>query len=52
MKSDYRPVAILIEDNGPALDLQEQFNSQRCPVILQTPSGNKLARLRRHLDLF
>ncbi len=52
MKSEYRPRVILIEDNGPALDLQEQFQTSGCPVILLTPSGDKVARLRRHLDLF
>ena len=52
MKSKYRPYVILIEDNGPALDLQEQFNTARCPVILVEPRGDKLSRLRPHLDLF
>ncbi len=52
MKAKYRPRYILIEDNGPALDLQEQFETSGCPVILVNASGNKLTRLRRHLDLF
>jgi predicted phage terminase large subunit-like protein len=52
MKSDYRCRVILIEDNGPALDLQEQFETSACPVILLTPRGDKVARLRRHLALF
>jgi predicted phage terminase large subunit-like protein len=52
MKSEYRPVVILIEDNGPALDLQEQIETSRCPVILVKPNGDKLTRLRRNLDLF
>jgi phage terminase large subunit-like protein len=52
MSATYRPVAILVEDNGPALQLQEQFHKPWHPVILRTPMGNKLARLRRHLDLF
>ncbi len=52
MKSEYRPVVILIEDNGPALDLQEQIETSRCPVILLNPNGDKLTRLRRNLDLF
>jgi len=52
MKAKYRPRLILIEDNGPALELQAQFDTQSCPVILINASGNKLTRLRRHLDLF
>ena len=52
MKAKYRPRYILIEDNGPALDLQELFQTSGCPVILLNASGSKLARLRRHLDLF
>ncbi len=52
MKSRYRPRAILIEDNGPALDLHAQFDSSACPVILLQPHGDKLSRLRPHLDLF
>jgi predicted phage terminase large subunit-like protein len=51
-KAKYRPRVILVEDNGPALELQERFETARCPVILINPSGNKLSRLRRHLDLF
>jgi phage terminase large subunit-like protein len=52
MKAAYDPRVILIEDNGPALELQEQFETSRCPVILVKPRGDKLSRLRRHLDLF
>jgi predicted phage terminase large subunit-like protein len=52
MKSENRPVVILIEDNGPALELQEQIETPRCAVILLKPSGDKLTRLRRNLDLF
>jgi len=52
MKAKYRPRYILIEDNGPALDLQEQFQTSGCPVILLNASGNKVTRLRRHLHLF
>ena len=52
MKAKYRPQAILVEDNGPALELQERFETAHCPVILITPSDNKLTRLRRHLGLF
>jgi phage terminase large subunit-like protein len=52
MKAKYRPRVILVEDNGPALELQERFETEHCPVILIIPSGNKLARLRRHLGLF
>ena len=52
MKAKYRPRHILIEDNGPALDFQEQFQTSGCPVILLNASGSKLTRLRRHLDLF
>jgi phage terminase large subunit-like protein len=52
MKSRYHPRAILIEDNGPALDFHAQFDRPGCPVILLQPRGDKLSRLRRHLDLF
>lgn len=52
MKARYRPRVILIEDNGPALDLQEQIETPRCPVLLLQANGDKLSRLRRHLDLF
>ena len=52
MKGKYRPACILIEDNGPALDLQHQFESTACRVILVRPVDHKLTRLRRHLDLF
>jgi predicted phage terminase large subunit-like protein len=52
MKAQYRPQLILIEDNGPALEFQAQFESQSCPVVLIEASANKLARLRPHLDLF
>lgn len=52
MKSVHRPRVILIEDNGAALDFQEQFQTSACPVILLTPRDDKVARLRRHLDLF
>jgi phage terminase large subunit-like protein len=52
MKARYRPRVILIEDNGPALDLQEQLETSRCPVILLQVTGDKFSRLRRHLDLF
>jgi phage terminase large subunit-like protein len=52
MKAKYRPQVILIEDNGPALEFQALFETAGCAVILITPSGNKLARLRRHFDLF
>jgi predicted phage terminase large subunit-like protein len=52
MKAKYRPRLILIEDNGPALELQAQFETERCPVILIHPIDNKLTRLRRHIDLF
>jgi predicted phage terminase large subunit-like protein len=52
MKANYRPCAILIEDNGPALELQEQFATPSCPVHLLTASGDKVARLRRNIDLF
>ncbi len=52
MKAKYRPCAILIEDNGPALELQEQFATSSCPVHLLKPRGDKVERLRRNLDLF
>ena len=52
MKANYRPCAILIEDNGPALELAEQFATPSCPVHLLTASGDKVARLRRNIDLF
>jgi predicted phage terminase large subunit-like protein len=52
MKGKHRPLVILIEDNGPALDLQERFETSRCEVILVKPSGDKVTRLRRHLDMF
>jgi predicted phage terminase large subunit-like protein len=52
MKAKYRPEVILIEDNGPALDFQEQIETSMCPVILLSAVGNKLTRLRRHLDSF
>ena len=52
MKSRYRPQAMLIEDNGPALDFHAQFDRPGCQVVLLQPHGDKLARLRRHLDLF
>jgi phage terminase large subunit-like protein len=52
MRNKYHPRVILIEDNGPALDLQAQFDTSACPVILLQPHGDKLLRLRRHIDLF
>jgi predicted phage terminase large subunit-like protein len=52
MKQKYRPRVILIEDNGPALDLHAQFDTAGCPVYLIQPRDDKLTRFRRHLDLF
>jgi predicted phage terminase large subunit-like protein len=50
--NEHRPQVILIEDNGPALELNEKFDSPTCPVILLQPRGDKAKRLRPHLDLF
>jgi predicted phage terminase large subunit-like protein len=52
MKAKYRPRVILVEDNGPALELKARIESSKCRVELVTPRGDKLSRLRRHLDLF
>ncbi len=52
MRGKYRARVILIEDNGPALDLQAYFDCSTCPVILVQPTNDKVSRLRRNLDLF
>jgi predicted phage terminase large subunit-like protein len=52
MKSKYDPQVILIEDNGPALELQSHLQTSRCEVELIAPHDDKLTRLRRHVDLF
>jgi len=52
MRANYRAQMILIEDNGPALDFQAQFDSMTCPVILMQPTTDKLSRLRRNIHLF
>jgi predicted phage terminase large subunit-like protein len=52
MRANYRAQMMLIEENGPAFDLQAYFDSSSCPVILVQPTTDKLSRLRRNLDLF
>ena len=52
MKITYRPCAILIEDNGPALELAEQFETPSRQVHLLAPRDDKVERLRRNIDLF
>jgi predicted phage terminase large subunit-like protein len=52
MKGKYRPRVILMEDSGQGLELKARFENSKTPVELVVPHGDKLSRLRPHLELF
>jgi phage terminase large subunit-like protein len=52
LSARYNPSAILIEDNGPASELAERLQRFGYDVQLITPRGDKVKRLRPHVQLF